>query len=47
MAVYADIFNDSTVRIWGLTSRQRLSRMLNSAGEVESWFSDIDPAKHG
>lgn len=43
MAVYAHIFNDSAVRIWGLTSRQRLSRVLNSAG-VKDIVDDIADA---
>jgi len=40
MAIYAHIINDSSVKIWGLTSRQRLSRVLNCAG-VKDIVDDI------
>jgi phosphatidylglycerophosphate synthase len=35
MSIYAHIINDSPIKIWGLTSRQRLMRVLNSAGVTD------------
>jgi len=40
MAACAHIINASSVRLWGLTSRQRLTRVLNSAG-VKDIVEDI------
>ena len=35
MSIYAHIINDSPVKLWGLTSRQRLLRVLKSAGVTD------------
>ncbi len=35
MAIFAHIIDDSPVKIWGLTSRQRIRRVLNSAGVTD------------
>jgi phosphatidylglycerophosphate synthase len=35
MPIYAHIINDSPVKLWGLTSRQRLFRVLKSAGVTD------------
>ncbi|UCD82238.1 MAG: CDP-alcohol phosphatidyltransferase family protein [Desulfobacterales bacterium] len=40
MSIYAHIINDSPVKHWGLTSRQRVLRVLNSAG-VANIVDDI------
>jgi phosphatidylglycerophosphate synthase len=45
MSVYAHIINDSLVKIWGLTSRQRLLRVLNSAG-VTNFVDNIADVPH-
>ena len=36
MALYVHFINDSPVKIWGLTSRQRILRVLRSAGVTDS-----------
>jgi len=35
MSIFAHIIDDSPVQIWGLTSRQRILRVLNSAGVTD------------
>lgn len=35
MAIYAHIINDSPVKLWGLTSRDRILRVLRSAGVTD------------
>lgn len=40
MPIYAYIFQESPIRLWGLSSRQRLERMLISAG-VAGFVKDI------
>ena len=32
MSIYTRILQDSSVRLWGLSSRERLERMLDKAG---------------
>ena len=46
MTIYAHIINDSTVKHWGLTSRQRLLRVLNSHG-VSDVIDDITAIPQG
>jgi phosphatidylglycerophosphate synthase len=45
MALYVYIFHESPIRLWGLTSRQRLERVLNQAGKTHfvKDISDIPP----
>jgi phosphatidylglycerophosphate synthase len=35
MSIYAHVINDSPVKLWGLTSRQRLLRVLSNAGVTD------------
>ena len=35
MNICAHIINDSPVKLWGLTSRQRLRRVLDNAGVTD------------
>ena len=35
MSLFAHIVGDSTIKLWGLTSAQRIGRQLRQMGEVQ------------
>ena len=43
MRLYAHIVGDSPVKLWGLSSKQRLQRQLQRLGKLQ-WLASVDPA---